>query len=147
VSDLNRDGTASNADLLPARRKRVWQIQVKGAANKSEEPWWVQYGFCTDEIIDGKAPMFNRAFSFYEADAVILVAVRSPKDYRCVVLPVEAAEEAAQKNLDREYRTLTRKGPGKNHIRYLSTLKIEIDADRPISLMKNARPSKMRSAR
>ena len=110
VSDLNREGRAENADLLAVGDKHVWQIQVKGAANKSDERWWVQYGFCTDEIIDRKQPMFNRRLSFYKAHVVVLVAVRSPREYRCVVLPVEAAEQAAQKNLDREYRIPTRKG-------------------------------------
>lgn len=113
VSDLNRDGRAENADLVAAGDKNFWQIQVKGAANKSDERWWVQYGFCTDEIIDRKEPMFNRHSTFYKANLVVLVAIRSPKEYRCVVLPIEAAEEAAQKNLDREYRTLTRKGTRK----------------------------------
>ena len=60
--------------------------------------------------------MFNRRQSFYKADFVVLVAVRSPSEYRCVVLPVQA-EAAAQINLERGYRSLTRKGekkkPGK----------------------------------
>jgi hypothetical protein len=113
VSDLNHEGLAANADLLAVGHEHVWQIQVKGAANKSDERWWVQYGSCTDEIIDRKGPMFNRRSSFYRADIVVLVAVRSPREYCCVVLPVEAAEQAAQKNLDREYRPPTRKGARK----------------------------------
>jgi len=110
VSDLNREGLAANADLLAVGHDHAWQIQVKGAANKSDERWWVQYGFCTAEVIDRKRPMFNRRSSFYRADIVVLVAVRSPREYRCVVLPIEAAERAAQNNLDREYRTPNRKG-------------------------------------
>ena len=43
--------------------------------------------------------MFNRIASFYKADFVVLVAVKSPKEYSCVVLPVETAETAAQINL------------------------------------------------
>ena len=36
---------------------------------------------------------------------VVLVAVKSPTDYRCVIMPAAKAEEAAQVNLDREYRS------------------------------------------
>lgn len=58
--------------------------------------------------IDGKV--------FYVADVVILVAVRSPKEYCCVVLPVEVAEQAAQMHLNSGYRKPTRAGtPRKPH--------------------------------
>jgi hypothetical protein len=57
--------------------------------------------------------MFNRRSSFYKATHVVLVAVRSPKEYSCIVLPVDLAEQAAQLNLDRDYRTLTRNGERK----------------------------------
>jgi hypothetical protein len=44
------------------------------------------------------------------------VAVRSPREYSCVVLPVAEAERAAQLNLDRDYRTCTSGGqPKKPH--------------------------------
>jgi hypothetical protein len=36
--------------------------------------------------------------------------VLSPKEYSSIVLAVQIAEEAAQLNLNRQYRTLTRKG-------------------------------------
>jgi hypothetical protein len=48
-----------------------------------------------------------------EADIVVLVAVRSPREYRCIVLTAADAERAAQINLDRGYRTLTRSGEKK----------------------------------
>jgi hypothetical protein len=57
--------------------------------------------------------LFNRRSSFYKASHVILVAVRCPNIYSCVVLPVAVAEEAAQLNLDRDYRTPTRQGKPK----------------------------------
>ena len=117
VTDLNRDGLAANADLLAVGYGKVWQVQVKGATNTLKGRPWVQYGYCTDKIINRKEPMFNRHSSFYKADIVVLVAVRSPNEYCCVVLPIEIAEQAAQKNLDRYFRKLTRKGtpskPGK----------------------------------
>ena len=69
VSDLNKDGLSPNADLIAAARGKTWQVQVKGATNSSDK-WWVEYGFCTAEIIDGNAPMFNRRESFYK-DGVI----------------------------------------------------------------------------
>jgi hypothetical protein len=115
VSDLNSDGTAANADLLAISTDATLQVQVKGAANSALEPWWFGYGFCTIPIIERQQgeSMFNRRSSFYKATHVVLVAVRSPKEYSCVVLPVEVAEEAAQLNLDCDYRTLTRKGEKK----------------------------------
>jgi hypothetical protein len=123
VSDLNSDGTSANADLLAVGHGKTLQIQVKGATNAEKDKyWWIQYGYCTDEIInDRKKPMFNRRSSFYEADYVILVAVRSPHEYCCVVLRVEEAERIAQINIDRGYRTPKRDGtpkkPGKVWVR------------------------------
>jgi hypothetical protein len=111
VSDLNSDGTAPNADLLAVSSSQMLQIQVKGAANSVKERWWVEYGYCTAEIIsDRTTPMFNRSKSFYKARFIILVAVKAPRDYCCVVLPIETADEAVQLNLERDYRTLTRAG-------------------------------------
>jgi hypothetical protein len=71
--------------------------------------------FCTIPIIEkqNNESMFNRRSSFYKATHVVLVAVRSPKEYSCIVLPVDVAEEAAQLNLDRDYRALKRNGERK----------------------------------
>ena len=109
VSDLNKEGTSANADLLAARDGKTWQIQVKGATE--ENGWWWRYGHCSEAIIAGE-PMFNHSATsrFYKAEIVVLVSVKSPKDYSCVVLPVEIAEKAAQMNLDREYRTKKKDG-------------------------------------
>ena len=115
VSDLNSDGTAANADLLAVSPDATLQVQVKGSANADHEPWWVGYGFCTFPIIDreNNEGMFNRRSSFYRASHIALVAVRSPTQYSRIVLPVDVAEEAAQLNLDRDYRVLTRNGERK----------------------------------
>ena len=117
VSDLNRDGTSANADLLAVAPGKVFQVQVKGATNSNDKRWWVQYGHCTVDIInDPRKTMFNRHSSFYKADFVVLVAVRSPKEYCCVVLPIDIAEEAAQHALERDYRTRKLNGdPKKPH--------------------------------
>jgi hypothetical protein len=104
VTDLNKDGLSANADLVAAKGGKVWQIQVKGATNKPTERWWVQYGHCTQDIIERKRNVFNQKDSFYHAQYVALVAVRSPKEYRCFVMPVEQAEKVAQYNLDGYYR-------------------------------------------
>ncbi len=100
VSDLNKDGLSPNADLIAAAGGKTWQVQVKGATNSGDK-WWAEYGFCTVEIMDGDAPMFNRRESFYKADIVVLVAVRSPREYRCIVLTTADAERAAQINRSR----------------------------------------------
>jgi hypothetical protein len=105
VSDLNSDGTAANADLLAVSPNQTLQVQVKGAANV-EGPWWVAYGFCTPEIIASPSEtMFNRKSTFYKANLIVLVAVRSAKDYCCIVLPVADAERLARLNIKREYWT------------------------------------------
>lgn len=102
VLDLNKEGTSANADLLAARDGETWQIQVKGS---TEDGWWFGYGYCTDEVVRGVEPMFNRsASSFYKAQIVVMICVKSPKEYRCLVLPVKVAEEAAQVNLDAYFR-------------------------------------------
>jgi hypothetical protein len=120
VSDLNKEGTSANADLLAARGERTLQIQVKGASQaitkRGWEDWWVQYGYCKDETISKAQRMFNRTTGFYEAQFVILAAVRTPREYTCVVLPGDVAEKAAQINLDRDFRTQTFRGsPHKPH--------------------------------
>src|ERR1700733_7497215 len=82
VSDLNKEGTSANADLLATRDGKTWQIQVKGATE--ENGWWFGYGYCTEAIIAGKGKeegrMFNRCSpdSFYKAEIVVLVSVKLP---------------------------------------------------------------------
>jgi hypothetical protein len=110
VSDLNKEGTSANADLLAARDGKTWQIQVKGAT-ESYDGTWFGYGHCTDAIIAGDENMFNRSTSsFYKAEIVVLVSVKTAKDYHFLVLPVEIAERAAQINLDYAYRTPKKDG-------------------------------------
>lgn len=115
VSDLNKERTSANADLLAARDGKTWQLQVKSCT--WDNGWWFGYGYCTEQIIagNGNSPMFNRCSisGFCRADIVVLVCVKSPKEYSCVVVPVEKAEEAAQINLNREYRTKRRDGGAK----------------------------------
>lgn len=108
VSDLNRDGTAANADLLAAKDGETWQIQVKGATE--DRGWWFGYGYCNNAVIDRNERMYNKHASFYRAQVVVLVSVKSPNEYDCVVLDVNTAEQAAQINLDREYRTKRKDG-------------------------------------
>jgi hypothetical protein len=101
---------------LQPRNGATWQIQVKGATAQGE--YWFGYGHCTDAIIAGDEKLFNRkSSSFYEAEIVVLVCVKSPKEYECLVLPVEIAEKAVQINLDSYFRVSKRNGdshkPGK----------------------------------
>lgn len=54
--------------------------------------------------------MFNKhSDTFYKAQVVVLVSAKSPKEYSCLVLPVTIAEQAAQENLNRGFRTLRKK--------------------------------------
>jgi hypothetical protein len=104
VSDLNKEGTSANADLLAAKDGKTWQIQVKGTTKRKECQF--SYGYSTEATIAGKGKdegrVFNRATSsFYKAEIIVLVSVKSPKEYSCLVLPEKIAEKAAQINLKR----------------------------------------------
>jgi len=110
--DLNGAREVSeNADILAARDGRTWQVQVKAMTHPEEnENWCYQYGFCTQEMIDRNEPVFNRRNGFYRADVVVLLSVRTPAQYKAIILPIEAAEQAAQFNMDRYYRQRARNG-------------------------------------
>ena len=129
VSDLNKEGASVNADLLAAKDGRTWQMQVKGASLKLGEDWWFNYGYCTGKTLQPQGRMFNTAGGFYRAEFVVLVAVRSPSDYCCLVLPETKAEEAAQMNIDYAFRTKLNNGepkkPGKawTYLDYLMNTK------------------------
>jgi hypothetical protein len=116
VSDLNKEGTSANADLLAAKDGKTWQIQVKGAT-EGGDGWWINYGFCQQDVIDKQRTVYNAVESFYRAQVVVLVSVKTASDYKCVVLPVEEAEKAAQLCAEHSFRNLTQKGakkkPGK----------------------------------
>ena len=116
VRDLSLEGLAANVDLLAVKDGKIWQIQVKGARfdTNYENGWWFHYGYCMPEhIVNNKEPMFNRSQGSFRADVVVLVCVKSPYDYQCIVLPVEKAEEAAQVNLNYAYRTKKKDGSNK----------------------------------
>lgn len=114
ISDLNKEGTSANADLLAVKDGKALQLQVKGS---TDDGFWVSHGFATQEKIDGHKPMYNSADSFYRANFVILVCVKAASQYRCVVLPAELAEALAQLCVEYSYRLPNRDGskkkPGK----------------------------------
>jgi hypothetical protein len=116
VRDLNLEGLAANVDLLAVKDGKIWQIQVKGARfdTNYKNGWWFHYGYCKPEhIVNEKEPMFNRSLGSFRADVVVLVCVKSPHEYQCIVLPVGKAEEAAQFNLGYAYRTKKKDGSDK----------------------------------
>ena len=106
ATDLNKDGLSPNADILVAKDGIAWQVQVKGSANKPTEHWWMRYGYCDQKIIeDRKMPAFNRrSDTYYRATHIAFVAIRSPSEYRCFIVPVTHAEKAVQIYLDGSYR-------------------------------------------
>jgi hypothetical protein len=128
VSDLNKEGTSANADLLTVKDGKTWQIQVKGAT-KGESGWWVNYGYAYQETIDGTKKLYNSVESFYRAQVVVLVSVESASEYKCIILPVDEAESAAQLSLDHSFRVPNRNGskkkPGKlwAHVDYIAKVR------------------------
>jgi Holliday junction resolvase-like predicted endonuclease len=100
VRDLNLERLAANVDLIAGKNGRTWQIQVKGSTYDKQHGWWFSYGFCTEEHIEKcDVPFFNRRTGAFHADIVVHVCVKTPKEYQCVVLPIDVAETAAQTNL------------------------------------------------
>lgn len=97
--------TSANVDFIASKEGKSFNVQVKGGSFKAGDRPAVQYGFCTDEVILGETTFFNRkSEAALLADVVILVAAFSPSEYRAIVMPAQAAEAAAQMNLDRYYR-------------------------------------------
>jgi hypothetical protein len=136
VSDLNKEGTSANADLLAVRDGKSWQIQVKGSTH--DRGCWFNYGHCNKENIDKGAPMYNRSDSFYRAQIVALVCVESASLYTCVLLPVTKAEELARLNIEREYKPLNKDGTKKKPGPVWSSLK-----DIPLRLTNEVRKQSM----
>ena len=55
VSDLNKEGTAANADLVAIRDGRALQIQVKGTSQGPNDHCKVGYGYFSAQMIDGSS--------------------------------------------------------------------------------------------
>jgi Holliday junction resolvase-like predicted endonuclease len=97
--------TIANVDFIATKRGRTINVQVKGMTNAQGKRWTVQYGYCDEAIIKSTSPHFNcRPDAALKADVVVLLAVRSPSDYRAFVMPIDSAEEAAQLNISGYYR-------------------------------------------
>jgi hypothetical protein len=100
--------TSANVDFIASKGGKSFNIQVKGATNPLPSPssrWWIQYGYCDEDIVEKRRPLFNAKSDFaLKADVIILLAVNSPSNYRAIVMPVEKAEEAAQINMSGYYR-------------------------------------------
>jgi Holliday junction resolvase-like predicted endonuclease len=111
VTSLNKEGNATNADLLAAKSGKHWLIQVK--TSKYQRDWQVTYGYTSQEHIDGTSRhIYNEhPDGDYHADIVVLVAMKTLREYRCIVMPVDTAEKAFQLQLE-EYWTKPTKRDG-----------------------------------
>jgi hypothetical protein len=97
--------TAVNIDFIASKGGKSFNVQVKGATNPLSSRWWVQYGYCDEDIVEGRRPLFNSKSDFaLKAELIVLLAVNSPSKYCAIVVPVEKAEEAAQINMSGYYR-------------------------------------------
>jgi Holliday junction resolvase-like predicted endonuclease len=105
--------TSANVDFIASKEGNSFNVQVKGTTNPPGARWAVQYGYCDEDIVERRRDFYNGKSEFaLKADVVVLLAVKSPSDYRAVVMPVQKAEEAAQMNMDGYYR-LPKLGGGK----------------------------------
>ena len=100
--------TSANVDFIASKGGKSFNIQVKGTTNRLESPssrWAVQYGYCDEDIVERRRPLYNSKSEFaLKADVIVLLAVNSPSKYKALVMPVEKAEEAAQMNISGYYR-------------------------------------------
>lgn len=98
--------TFANVDFIASKNGRSFNVQVKATSVKPNKRRAVQYGYCNEELVADRAKtVFNgRTEAALRADVVVLVGVRSPKDYWAIVLPVDRAEECAQINIEQYYR-------------------------------------------
>lgn len=97
--------TTANVDFIASKGANSFRVQVKGTTNKPQARWAVQYGFCDENTVQKRHSFFNSKTAFtLQADVVVLLAVKSPSNYRAVVMPVKEAEQAAQMNMDGYYR-------------------------------------------
>src|SRR5690348_4413354 len=96
--------TSANVDFIASKGGRSFNVQVKGATNvfkSKSDRWWVQYGYCDEAAVCGSREIFNSKSDFaLSADVIALLAIKSPREYRAFILPVERAEQAAQINMD-----------------------------------------------
>jgi hypothetical protein len=111
VTSLNKEGNAANADLIATKAGKPWQIQVKTTRVAPDKPWEVYLGYTNQKHVDGQGrELYNQhPDGFYRADFVVLVAFKSLKDYRSIVMPVAIAEKLFQIQLDWYWTTPTRK--------------------------------------
>ncbi|MBP8232493.1 MAG: hypothetical protein KAY22_09320 [Rhizorhabdus sp.] len=97
--------TSANVDFIASKAGHSFNVQVKGMSWVGKERARVQYGHCDDAMIERRSSVFNRHSNFaLMADVIVLLAVRSPSKYRAVIMPVDAAEQAAQLNMDGYHR-------------------------------------------
>lgn len=97
--------TSANVDFIASKGGKGFNVQVKGATNTPGSRWWVQYGYCDDDVVERRRPLFNGKSDFaLKAHVIALIAVKSPSEYLSIVMPVKEAEEAAKMNMDGYYR-------------------------------------------
>jgi hypothetical protein len=100
--------TSANVDFIASKGGRSFNVQVKGTSNPLNSPssrWAVQYGYCDEDIVEGRRPLYNGKSEFaLKADVIVLLAVNSPSNFRAIVMPVDKAEQAAQMNMSDYYR-------------------------------------------
>jgi hypothetical protein len=98
--------TSANVDFIASKNGKSYYVQVKGMTNKPNDARWsFQYGYCDEDIIKCRSPLYNgRQNAALKADVIVLLAVKSPADYRAIVMDVDTAETAAQLNISCYYR-------------------------------------------
>src|SRR3954469_9013735 len=86
--DKGTRGVSANADLMVGHPKltKPMLIQVK-ACYADPAPDWVFLGSLTEEVLEGREPVYNRKPGF-QADYLAAVSIVNPKRYRAFIIPI-----------------------------------------------------------
>lgn len=89
--DKGSRGVSANADLLVGHEQLTEPILIQVKACYAPRLQRVFFGGFPSQILDGEGSLFNSKPGFH-ADFIVTVSIKSPKDYRVFVIPVQLAE-------------------------------------------------------
>ncbi len=89
--DKGTRGVSANADLLVGHKELTEPILIQVRACRSFRLNKAFFGGFPPGVLHGKGTLFNSKPGFH-ADIIVSVSIKSPKEYRVFVIPVQLAE-------------------------------------------------------
>ncbi len=113
--DKGTRGVSANADLLVghAKLKRPILIQVKACVSPQLQR--VFFGGFSEDALRGHRRLFNHKPGFH-ADFIASVCLRSPKEYRVFMLPIEKIERMLIEAYKKWHKVPTRAGDSRRPV-------------------------------